>query len=227
MYPDLIGSNSMGSIIGLLYAAGVPLDVMEDIFRSLEYSELFTLKIPVAGGFMDMRGLLAVLRELVGDVDIAELPIPVAVVCEDLRSMRQVVLCRGSVLEVMQAAVALPVWFEPARFEDLVLLDGGITNLTLMPPGRHFLRAGHGVLGGRVQRAVPGLLARRQVRFPGALPAAALRFRPAPAGSLAELPGFGADRARRGRAVLPGRSLEDRAGVGPAHVRRFTAWRGS
>jgi len=134
VYPDLIVTNSMGSIIGLLYAAGVPLEVMADIFRTLEYSELFTLKIPVAGGLMDMRGLLAVLRELVGEVDVAELPIPVAVVCEDLRSMRRTVLCRGDLLTVMQAAIALPVWFDPIKMDDMVLLDGGFTNLTPLEP---------------------------------------------------------------------------------------------
>ncbi len=36
IYPDLIVANSMGSIIGLLYAAGVPLEVIEDIFRHFE-----------------------------------------------------------------------------------------------------------------------------------------------------------------------------------------------
>ena len=134
IYPDLIVANSMGSIIGLLYAAGVPLAVMEDIFRHLEYSELFTFKIPLRGGFMDLRGLLSLAQALVGNVDIAELPIPVVVVCEDLRSMRQVILCRGDLLTVLQAAIALPVWFDPVTLDELVLLDGGINNLAPLEP---------------------------------------------------------------------------------------------
>ena len=44
--PDLVVTNSMGSIIGLLYAAGVPVEVMEDLFRSVDYSQLFTPKLP-------------------------------------------------------------------------------------------------------------------------------------------------------------------------------------
>jgi predicted acylesterase/phospholipase RssA len=99
----------MGSIIGLLYAAGVPLEVMEDIFRHFEYSELFTFKIPLRGGFMDLRGLLSLAQALVGNVDIAELPIPVVVVCEDLRSMRQVILCRGDLLILKQSSTGMPV----------------------------------------------------------------------------------------------------------------------
>ena len=134
IYPDLIVANSMGSIIGLLYAAGVPLEVMEDIFRHLEYSELFTLKIPVRGGFLDVRGLLSLAQALVGNVDIAELQTPVIVVCENLRSMRQVILCRGDLLTVLQAAIALPVWFDPVTLDELVLLDGGISNLVPLEP---------------------------------------------------------------------------------------------
>jgi NTE family protein len=130
VYPDLIVTNSMGSIIGLLYAAGVPVELMEEIFREIEYADLFTLKIPLGGGLMDMRGLLAVLQELVGSVDISELPLPIVVVCEDLRSMRRVLLSRGNLLTLMQAAIALPVWFDPVKLDEMVLLDGGISNLT-------------------------------------------------------------------------------------------------
>jgi len=134
IYPDIIVANSMGSIIALLYAAGVPLELMEDIFRHLEYSELFTLKIPVGGGFLDVQGLLSLAQGLVGNVDIAELQTPVIVVCEDLRSMKQVILCRGNLLTVLQAAIALPVWFDPVKLDELVLLDGGISNLVPLEP---------------------------------------------------------------------------------------------
>jgi len=134
IYPDLIVANSMGSIIALLYAAGVPLELMEDIFRHLEYSELFTLKIPLEGGFLDVRGLLSLTHALVGNVDIAELATPVIVVCEDLRSMRKVILCRGDLLTVLQAAIALPVWFDPVELDELLLLDGGINNLAPLGP---------------------------------------------------------------------------------------------
>jgi NTE family protein len=134
IYPDVIVANSMGSIIGLLYAAGIPLELMEKIFLHLEYSELFTLKLPVGGGLLDLRGILSLTQALVGKVDIAELPIPVIVVCEDLRSMRKVMLCQGDLLTVLQAAIALPVWFDPVELDELVLLDGGISNLAPLEP---------------------------------------------------------------------------------------------
>ena len=132
--PDLIVTNSMGSIIGLLYAAGVPVEVMEDIFRRVDYAQLFTPKLPSSGGVMDMRGMLALTRELIGDVDISELPIPVIVVCEDLRTMRKVILCRGDLLTVLKAAIAIPAVFETVDLEGMLLIDGGVSNLVPLAP---------------------------------------------------------------------------------------------
>ncbi|MBN1837109.1 MAG: patatin-like phospholipase family protein, partial [Spirochaetales bacterium] len=133
-YPQVIATDSMGSIIGLLYAAGVPLDVIEDIVATIDYGDLFSLKLPTAGGIMDPRGLLAAARALVGDPDVAELPIPIVVVCEDLRSMRRVLLAKGSFLTVLWAAIAIPAAMDPVKLEEFVLIDGGITNLVPLEP---------------------------------------------------------------------------------------------
>ena len=50
--PDFIVSNSMGSIIAMLYAAGVsPEDIM-DLLESVELSDLFTFTLPIRGGLL-------------------------------------------------------------------------------------------------------------------------------------------------------------------------------
>jgi NTE family protein len=134
IHPDVIVTNSMGSVVGLLYAAGVPLEVIEQVFQTIDFGELFTLKLPTAGGIADLRGLLALVQALVGDVDVAELPIPVVVVCEDLRSMRRVLLADGDLGEVLRAAIAIPGLFEPVQRDGLTLIDGGITNLVPLAP---------------------------------------------------------------------------------------------
>ena len=134
VYPQVIATTSMGSIIGLLYAAGVPLEVIEDVLQTLDYGSLFTLKLPASGGIMDPRGLLAAAQALVGNPDLADLPIPIVVICEDLRSMRRVLISRGPFITVLQAAIAIPGALDPVRLEDFVLIDGGITNLVPIGP---------------------------------------------------------------------------------------------
>jgi predicted acylesterase/phospholipase RssA len=134
LYPDVIVTTSMGSVIGLLYAAGVPLDVIEELFQYIDFGELFTLKLPTGGGLADLRGMSALLQALVGEVDVAELPIPVVAVCEDLVSMRRVLVAEGPFGEVLRAAIAIPALFEPVELEGLTLIDGGITNLAALEP---------------------------------------------------------------------------------------------
>ena len=134
LYPDVVVTNSMGSVIGLLYAAGVPLDVIEELFQYIDFGELFTLKLPTGGGLADLRGMSALLQALVGEVDVAELPIPVVVVCEDLVSMRRVLVAEGPFGEVLRAVVAIPALFEPVELAGLTLIDGGITNLVPLEP---------------------------------------------------------------------------------------------
>jgi len=132
--PDLILSNSMGSFVGLLYAAGVPLDVIRDLCLNLDSTSLFTLKLPTAGGVADLRGLLSLVHALVGEMDIAEAPLPVVIACEDLLSMRRVLLAEGDLVRVLRAAIALPGLFEPVEWGELTLIDGGVSNLAPMEP---------------------------------------------------------------------------------------------
>ncbi len=134
--PDLIITTSMGSAVGLLYAAGVPPDVIADIFLTVDFAELFTAKLPVAGGIADLRGLLALTRELVGEVNVADLPTPTIAVCEDLRSMRRVLLAEGELGTVLQAAITIPGLFDPVGWGNMTLIDGGVGSIAAMKPFR-------------------------------------------------------------------------------------------
>src|SRR4030042_1383522 len=59
---------------------------------------------------------------------------PVVVVCEDLVSMRRVLVAEGPFGEVLRAAIAIPALFEPVELAGLTLIDGGITNLVPLEP---------------------------------------------------------------------------------------------
>jgi predicted acylesterase/phospholipase RssA len=134
MRPDLIVTNSMGSIIGLLYAAGVPVATIEDILATVDFSSLFEPVLPTRGAFMDVSRLVGLVHALVGELDISALPLPILVVCEDLKSNRRVILGKGDFTTVLEAAVALPGLFEPVELDRFLLLDGGIPNLVPLEP---------------------------------------------------------------------------------------------
>jgi NTE family protein len=127
--PDFIVADSMGAIVALLYCAGIAPDDIAGIFDVFPANRYFDPELPLFGGFLDAGRFIAVIRALVGNLDLADMPIPVLIVCEDLVSRRQVLLAEGDAATVMAAAIALPAVFEPVRMGDLLLIDGGVTNL--------------------------------------------------------------------------------------------------
>lgn len=134
LYPDVIVTNSMGSIVGLLYAAGIPLASIEDLLSTVNLANLFDVAVPLQGGIISTYTFQALVQAILGKVDISDFPIPILVVTEDLRTKRQVILARGPADRVMLAAFALPVYFNPENLEDFRLVDGGATNLVPLKP---------------------------------------------------------------------------------------------
>jgi len=127
--PDFLVADSMGAIVALLYGAGLaPADIAA-LFDAFPASGLFDPELPFSGGFLDGGRFIAMVRALAGDLDLADLPIPVLVACEDLISRRQVLIAEGDFATVMAASFALPAVFEPVRLGDLLLIDGGVTSL--------------------------------------------------------------------------------------------------
>lgn len=128
--PDFIISNSMGSIVGILYAAGFSPEQIFSLSSQLDISQLFDLSWPLAGGFLDTSRFSSLVAAYLGEeLKLEELPIPVMIVSEDLVTKRQVRIMEGDVLTVFDAAFALPVYFPPVEYRGHLLVDGGMTNL--------------------------------------------------------------------------------------------------
>jgi NTE family protein len=127
--PDFIVSNSMGSIVGILYAAGLSPDQIYEVISSFDSSSHFSLRFPFKGGLINSRLTGSLVHELLGDRDLRDLPIPVMIICEDLYTGRQIRIAEGTAHIIMQAAFALPFYFDPVSFRDYLLIDGGVSNL--------------------------------------------------------------------------------------------------
>lgn len=139
--PDFIVSNSMGSIVGLLYGAGFSPDQIYRLFSSFAGNDLFSLVLPIHGGLLDASGFLSIISLSAGDLRVEDLYIPMLVLSEDLKTKRQVHIFEGDFIQVMKASYALPVYFDPVRYQDHLLIDGGITNLVPIAAGKPYADA--------------------------------------------------------------------------------------
>lgn len=128
--PDYIVSNSMGSIIALLYSSGLSPNQIVQVITSTNIGQLFDFTIPINTGLLNVDKFKSCLSAYLGeDLKLEELTIPVIVVCEDMVTKRQILLTEGDFYEILAASFALPVYFGSVEYEDHVLIDGGIANL--------------------------------------------------------------------------------------------------
>jgi len=127
--PDFIVTNSMGSIVGMLYAAGLSPDEILKLIERIELSTLFEPELPVQGGILNPSVFTELAKEIIIEEDIRNFPVPLIVVCEDLKTKRTILLAEGEVDSVLAASFALPVYFRPVELFGHSLIDGGLSNI--------------------------------------------------------------------------------------------------
>lgn len=118
---------SMGALVGGIHAAGRLADY-RDWVGALERSDVLRLLDFAFGhpGLIKGERLIGVMRELVGDHRIEELPIPFTAVATDLATQREVWLNRGPLFDAIRASIAIPMVFTPHRIGGRELVDGGL-----------------------------------------------------------------------------------------------------
>lgn len=130
---------SIGAVVGGLYAAGKLAVYTEwvsslsqtDVWRLLDFS--FTRR-----GLIEGHALMRKLEELVGDVQMEDLPIPFTAVAADIERRREVWLRQGSLFEAMRASMAIPGLFTPALHSGRWLVDGGLLSPLPLAPAKGF-----------------------------------------------------------------------------------------
>ncbi|TAM92577.1 MAG: serine protease [Rhodanobacteraceae bacterium] len=127
--------SSIGALIGGIYAAG-KLDVYRDWVCALQKMDVLKLVDWTLSGAGLIKGerIIGVLRELIGEVNIEELPIPFTAVATDLDREREVWLSRGPLFDAIRASIAIPTIFRPHPVLGHRLVDGGLMNPLPLTP---------------------------------------------------------------------------------------------
>lgn len=124
-----ISGCSMGAVIAGVYAAG-QLEAYRDWVCKLDYFDVLKL-VDVTWspmGAMRASKVMSKLEELIGDIRIEDLPLPLTAVATDLVRQREVWFQSGPLLRAIRASIAIPGVITPVHIGDSTLVDGGLLN---------------------------------------------------------------------------------------------------
>jgi NTE family protein len=140
--PDLVIGASVGAVNGAFIAPRAPTPdtarELGDIWRGLNRNAVFPLN-PLTGliGFIGRGSYLIPdgnLRRLIVRHALIERledsPIPLHLIVTDVLSGKELRLSRGPAVDAVRASAAIPSVFPPVEFEDLLLMDGGVSDNT-------------------------------------------------------------------------------------------------
>ena len=134
-----IAGCSMGALIGGVYAAG-KLEEFRNWMTTVDRKKMLELTdfSFSLNHFVKGTRIIEAIMEFVPDVKIEDLPIPYCAVATDWKTGREVVFRKGSLFEAIRASISLPIFYEPVMRDDMILIDGGVTNpLPLNRVARH------------------------------------------------------------------------------------------
>jgi NTE family protein len=130
-----IAGSSIGALIGGIHATG-RLETYAEWVLALERMDVVRLLDPHFGraGLFKGDRIMGVLRELIGDCAIEDLPMSFTAVATDLESGEEVWLRRGKLFDAIRASIATPLIFTPFKHGTRTLLDGALVNPVPIAP---------------------------------------------------------------------------------------------
>lgn len=122
---DMIAGSSIGALVGSVYSSGRDIGRMYRLARYFKRKYYLDFQIQKMGIIAGDR-----IKELIGLIcnhrNIEDLDIPVAIVATDLLTGEKVVFASGDIATAVRASISIPGIFVPERFNDKLLVDGGL-----------------------------------------------------------------------------------------------------
>jgi len=123
---DYLAGCSIGSVVGAMFAFGVPLDEIESRMHGAD-RKLKRWTLPFRSLWSD-AGLKALLRDPAPTVRFRDLNLPFAAVATDVVTGREIPMRKGLVWRAVQASTSVPGIFPAVLLNGRQLVDGGLVN---------------------------------------------------------------------------------------------------
>jgi len=123
--PDVIAGVSAGSVISVLYAAGMRPDDMLKIFEGVKFTDL--ARIHGTGSLFHINRFKKFILKHTGDYrNLEDLPIPTYLGVTDLDSGVPAEFHTGDIGNIMTASCSIPIVFPPVTIGETRYVDGGV-----------------------------------------------------------------------------------------------------
>ncbi|GAA3554108.1 patatin family protein [Marinobacter xestospongiae] len=130
-----ISGCSMGALIGGMHAAGKLKDYKDWVTGLGQFDVLKLLDVTFNSvGAIRGEKVFSVVRELLGETRIEDLPIPYTAVATDLLAHKEIWFQEGPLDQAIRASIAIPSVVTPLVLNGRVLVDGALLNpLPIIP----------------------------------------------------------------------------------------------
>ena len=130
-----ISGTSIGAYIAALYAFGVSPSDIEDEVRALNWLDISSFSfVNLKFGLLTNEKLGQSIEKMLGDVQIKDSRIPLAIVATDIANCKKSVLTQCSISQAVMATTCVPGIFSPIEIDDQMLVDGGLVeNVPISP----------------------------------------------------------------------------------------------
>jgi NTE family protein len=122
---DYVAGTSVGAMVASMVAFNISIDVIAEIAKRLTLTQITTFKFNKTG-FFSADPLKEILIEHLGEVNIEDAPIPLAIVATDINTGEEVIFTEGPLADAVCASASIPGVYIPMQLNGRTLVDGGI-----------------------------------------------------------------------------------------------------
>lgn len=124
--PDIIAGVSAGSIVAVMYSAGISPDSILELFTNGRFSDFAEFSIG-KGGLLKMDRFIRIIAKTLGGYKrLEDLPIPTYIGVTDFDRGLPVEFHEGDINPIIKASCSIPVVFPPVSIGGTMYVDGGV-----------------------------------------------------------------------------------------------------
>lgn len=141
-----VAGTSGGSIVGSMFASGMPISTMQTVATTMSWRKLVSIRLTRLG-FISSERIAEFVRDTLGDLTFEDLNLPLAVVATDLVTGSKKVFKSGSLALAVRASCSIPQIYLPVEIDGEYYVDGGLSEYlpveTALEQGADFVIASH------------------------------------------------------------------------------------